>query len=254
MGAENLNTVSSTTRYVFLRPTLLILCLLHLTACVSTHNLNTDGFNSFGGGFAEEQLRPGFYRMTALSNLSPWPNFAAAHASWKTRAGQLCGKDAYQTFDIDETSGERPSVSLWIPNVGPLSGATYNARVSGYVICTSSGMTITDAKNYLKQERAAEQEEAAEAQRSELVKLGGENCNHNGPALSAETYFRRGKALMALQKYSSASLCFLQSQKVDNDGYYHKESSYMLGMMYETGMGVEKNLEVAKFWFSKSGL
>jgi len=69
--------------------------------------MKTDGNNPLGGGFADKELQPGLYQLTARGNMAPWPSFGAAKTTWETRAEQLCGKGAYQEILETQDAGLR---------------------------------------------------------------------------------------------------------------------------------------------------
>lgn len=130
----------------------------------------------------------------------------------------------------------------------------YNATISGYVVCDSSGLTLQQAKDYIAEQQAAAKRKIEESRIAELKALGGDDCTSTMPGTSAETYFRRAKALMALQRYKDARACFLTVQELEKDSIYHNESCETLGLMYEIGLGVDKDMETAREWYRKAGL
>lgn len=244
---------------IWLTPILYVSAVLTIGGCASTHNLKTDGANIFGGGgFIGEELRPGLYRMSARSNMAIWPSFAAASETWKIRADQLCGKNAYENFETTQSDGRGVTVPILVPTRGIVVerglAQTYNATMSGYVLCTSAHMTIPEAKDFLHAQQVIAQQEASEALRVELEQLGGDNCAQPESGVSGETYFRRGKVLTSLGRYSDAKACYFLAQQVEKDSYFYRESCQSLGLMYEIGLGVESDMQAAREWYRKAGL
>lgn len=88
----------------------------------------------------------------------------------------------------------------------------------------------------------------------ELAKLGGGDCARSSPQASRESYYRRGKALIALNRYQAAMECFMRVQEQADDSSVYRESCTAIGTMYELGWGVEKDIPTAMIWFKKAGL
>ena len=232
-----------------------VLVLLALIAgCSSTHNFKTDGHSAFGGGFADYQLRPGLYEMIAKGNATPWPSFGAAIDTWRGRADELCGKDAYQEIVTDQDLGKREDIPAYLYPGQKVPLQQFNPTIRGYVLCNTSGMTHKEATKYLKELPAAQAQELALNRRKELDELGGDDCSGSDAGISAETYYRRGKILMDLNEYKPSMSCFLQAQERERDTQVYKESCSAIGMMYELGWGVDKDLPTAMSWYKKAGL
>ncbi|OGP04204.1 MAG: hypothetical protein A2Z93_15750 [Curvibacter sp. GWA2_64_110] len=229
---------------------------LVLGGCASTHNLKTDGNNLLGGGFHEEELRPGLFKLTARSNQSIWPNFSAAHTTWTQRADQLCGKQAYKSFDADFSDGQGSTLPIVVPGGGMVGVTNYNATLSGYLVCDSAQLTITEAKSFLRQQALDQERRAAERHQQELLQLGGDDCSQAAPSITSEIYFQRARALRTLEQYTKAKACYFLAQQIEKDtsSYYYRESCEALGWMYELGYGVEKDMQTAREWYRKAGL
>ena len=232
----------------------IVIVLAPLAACSSSHNFKTDGHSMFGGGFADEEIQPGLNEMTATGNFAPWPSFGAAAGTWKTRADQLCGKGAHLEIVMNRDAVYRAEVSTYTGLGKVISLPKFNATMSGYVLCNSSSMTRSDAIKYLEELPVIRAKEFALNQKVELDLLGGGNCASNNDDDSAETYYRRGKILMELNDYKSAMLCFLQSQERESNTNVYRESCSSIGMMYELGWGIDKDIPTAKAWYKKAGL
>jgi len=219
--------------------------------CASTHNLR-DGMNVFGGGFIEEDLRPGLYEMSARANTGLWPSYDAAAQTWRLRAESLCGAAGFVDIAISEHSGGKVA-ETYVWRAGMLPVARYNAVKSGYVLCKTSGMSTEQALTFLNDRLAHTSAEIAAVKQQELQQLGGADCAVP-PEPSAERDFKRGRALLGLQDYAGARACFMRVQNDPADPHFAREACYQLGLMFEGGLGVPRDLAAAKIWYAKSGL
>lgn len=225
---------------------------LTLCGCVSTHNLNVDGPNAFGGGFIDREILPGFYYLTAIGNVSPWPSFSAAIGTWRLRADQLCGENAYQEIRASVSDGLkglttvniRPGITLDVPK--------YNTSIGGYILCASSGISHDEAVRYLDDLAADNRRLLISGHRKALEDLGG-HCGEAEKETSPEVNYRRGKEFVALDDYKSALTCFLLVHDQAPGTGLDLDACFAIGTMYEMGWGVEKDASTAKAWYKKSG-
>ncbi len=232
------------------------LVLMVIAGCSSSHNLKTDGRNALGGGFSDQEIRQGLYQLTAIGNLAPWPSFSAAIGTWRGRADELCGKDAYQEIIIESNAGYKGTTPTYISPGRMLDLPKFNTRLSGYLLCNSSGMTREEAINYLDALEATKAQELIANRNKELEELGGRSCISSSIA-PAESFFQRGKILSALEDYKSAMSCYMQAQaqaQEQQDSNIYRESCSAIGTMYELGWGVERSLPTAMEWYKKAGL
>lgn len=119
-----------------------ILSLLTVfSACTSMHNIKTDGFNPLGGGFYDNEIKPGFHWLQADSNFAPFPNYSSARRTWKARAQELCKGVGYEELLVEESSAE------------PWGAGKFVATRRGYIICTSSGLSPADALKVIQKQR-----------------------------------------------------------------------------------------------------
>lgn len=226
---------------------------LILTGCASSHNLRTDGFNPLGGGFAEKELRPGLFELRATGNFAPWPSLSAARATWKRRADQLCGENAYAELVTSQDAGYRGELTYYdLRSHVPISMPKFNTTMTGYILCDASGWSVAQAVQYLKERRERAAKELAEGHQAELERLGGGDCTD--PKISADINFRRGRELLALNQYGPAMQCFVLAQEQAREGEIFRESCSSIATMYELGWGVGKDGEAAKEWLRKAGL
>ncbi|MFI4939631.1 MAG: hypothetical protein ACHP7O_04705 [Burkholderiales bacterium] len=236
---------------------LIAITVAALAGCSSAHNLNTDGSNPWGGGFRDQEIKPGFYRLTATGNVTIWPSFGAAIGTWRGRADQLCGTNAYQEIVEGQSEGYRGNLQSYIYKYGTVDLPKYNTSIWGYILCNASGTTPEEAVNYLNEIEAANiqaQIARTKEELEELEKLGGSGCNVSDASTTAENFLRRGKILSSIEDYQSAMKCFMQIQEMGKDTNIYRESCSAIGLMYELGQGVEKDLPEAKRWYKKAGL
>ena len=113
---------------------------------------------------------------------------------------------------------------------------------------------VFDEKQAKIEDASVGEKESTITSKSELEKLGGGDCSEGGPALSAETYYLRGKTLVALNKYKQAMVCLLRAQAEEKDTQVYRESCLEIATMYELGWGVDKDMNTSKAWLNKAGL
>jgi hypothetical protein len=229
----------------------LLIFILGISGCASNHNLKKDGVNYLGGGFSDVEIGPGFYRLTALGNQSPWPSERAARGTWQNRAQQLCGKGAYQEIGTHLDDGFQG----YVPSgVGLLEARAYNTSLSGYLLCDSSNMTRDEALELLENQRKTSSSKFTSEQEQALADLGGKDCISSKPQTPIENFYRRGKLLLSIQNYSAALTCLIMAQENKEDTVIYQDACATIGMMYELGWGVERDLATAKHWYQKAGM
>jgi tetratricopeptide (TPR) repeat protein len=238
----------------FLAGCITFAALVVQAGCASTHNRKTDGFNPSGGGFYEQEILPGFYRMTASSNRSLWPTFGAAIDTWRGRADQLCGSNQYQEIVASQDAGYQGAATVHVRSGIPLSAPLYNTTITGHILCNNSGMTRSQAIAYLDEQAKRRATEENEAQARELDELGGKNCGTDDQLANPENLLRRGKILSSRSEYQSALACFMRAQALEEGTSAYREACIAIGTMLELGWGVEKNLQEAMTWYKKGGL
>ncbi len=234
-----------------------ILAIL-MTGCASSHNLRTEGDNPWGGGFVDEEVLPGFHRLTAIGNATLWASPESARRTWRNRADQLCGKDAYQEIAVDSAEGKRDTTSVVVlsKHYAPIFYAgveKYNTSMHGYILCNSSELSIDAAIAYLHDTAETAAKALTLEHEKELAEMADIDCENSETAASAENYFRRGKKLMALNEYKAALNCFLRAQATEKDTSIYRQSCSAIGTLYELGWGVEKDMPTAQSWYRKAG-
>jgi len=222
--------------------------------CTSTHNRKTDGFNPSGGGFYDQEILPGLYRMTASSNRSLWPTFGAAIETWRGRADQLCGSNQYQEIVASQDAGYQGTATAYVRSGIPLSAPLYNTTITGHILCNNSGMTRSQAIAYLDELAKRKAMDEKEAQARELNELGGRDCGTDDPLASPENLLHRGKILSSLNDYQSALTCFMRAQALEKGTSVYREACIAIGTMLELGWGIEKDMQKAMTWYKNGGL
>jgi len=107
-----------------------------MTGCASDHDLKRNGYNVMGGGFIDEEVRPGLYLIKGYSNLAMFPSLepdGAAKTFFK-RADALCGAGAYTVVNH---------------NLNTYSASVRATFMAGHVLCANSGITVEEARKIL---------------------------------------------------------------------------------------------------------
>ncbi|MCK6391475.1 MAG: hypothetical protein L6Q40_10735 [Azonexus sp.] len=125
-----------------MRP-LVLLILTIVMGCASDHDLKRDGPNLFGGGFIEDEIKPGLYLIKAFSNTSPFSTLDSAKRTFMKRADALCGKDSYTIVNSNLDSYDSSF---------PLSPPPKISFMAGHVLCSSSRITLEEAKKIVSVE------------------------------------------------------------------------------------------------------
>ena len=125
----------SNTRFI-LRLVAISFIPIVLTACTSMHDFRKDGHNVLLGGFYDFELKPGLHRVVASSNLMLWTYKSAPRTTWRERAEQLCGEQAYQELDVKEYSRS--------VGAGGIGGGVITVK-EGFALCPRSKLTLTGA-------------------------------------------------------------------------------------------------------------
>ena len=117
-----------------------------VSGCASNHDLNEDGVNRLGGGgFRDNEIASGFYKLMIRTNSSLWTNIDGARNAWKKRATGLCGSSEFEEIKIHESSYNAATGDYEL-DIFP----RIRTKRTGYVLCSSSSMTIDDALDYIK--------------------------------------------------------------------------------------------------------
>lgn len=123
-------------RNVILKRVLPVVIAGTLAGCASDHDLKRNGYNLAGGGFIDDEVRPGLYLIKGYSNFSMLPSLErdGAAKTFFRRADALCGAGAYTVVNY---------------NLGTYSASVPVAFAAGHVLCTNSGFTVEEARKIL---------------------------------------------------------------------------------------------------------
>jgi hypothetical protein len=107
-----------------------------LAGCASDHDLKRNGYNVMGGGFIDDEVRPGLYLIKGYSNFAVLPSLErdGAAKTFFRRADALCGAGAYTVVNY---------------NLGTYSASVHVTFMAGHVLCTNSGITVEEARKIL---------------------------------------------------------------------------------------------------------
>jgi len=240
---------SNTIQKLILFSLILVLC-----ACSSNHNIKENGTSLFGGGFSDELILPGFYRMYALSNRGIIITPSAAEKTWRNRAEALCNGEGYKEFMIDSHISSQGKAPIYIHEVGMFFTDEYQGSKSGYIVCNNSKTTVEAAKAYLRNKKEENEKKLAEERKKYLASLEYKNCESEAILNTDASYYLIGKAIYKARKFNDAKLCFEKAislstiQAEIDDSYFH------IGMMYELGQGLPTNLAKAKVYYDKADM
>lgn len=131
-----------------------LLVLLLTSACSSTHDLKRDGPNYLGGGggFIDDEMAPGVYRIKGFSNTSPFSTPDSAAKTFRYRAEQLCPAgydevrsvaDSYRSLSGGVTVApdpiNSPAVSIALPP------PVITSKI-GFIRCNDSPLSLYEAQ------------------------------------------------------------------------------------------------------------
>lgn len=166
------------------------------------------------------------YKGPALTILDPYKS------AWKMvslKSEELCGT---QQFVLRNKTEERIAESI----------GGWSHYVSANLICD-----IQNEDQYLVFEKARQRhlEKQLQQDHPELFLLA-----KNNPCSDAKSQqpFTLAKDFYSKAFYKEAMICFLKSI---NQQKHVSQSNHYIGMMYEFGYGVEKNIDIAMKWYEK---
>lgn len=130
-----------------------LLVLLLNCACSSTHDLKRDGPNYLGGGgFIDDEMAPGVYRIKGFSNTSPFATPDSAAKTFRLQAEQLCpaGYDEVRSVanSYRSSSGgvtvapdpiKNPAVAVAVPP------PVITSKI-GFIRCNDSPLSLYEAQ------------------------------------------------------------------------------------------------------------
>ncbi|MCG2593869.1 SEL1-like repeat protein [Ramlibacter sp. XY19] len=219
-----------------------------LAACASRQDLR-EGSGRMGG-FTDELIQPGLYAIRAVGNLP----FISAHTTWERRANQLCGKGQHVPIELGGRRQANAPFVAYVQRGTVLSLPTATEYVEGYVLCKASPLQPAEAVRYVEALPALRQQQLTARLESDLEALGGGDCDTPPARDAAETFYRRGKVLLALARYGQAHGCLMKSVATGPSAATYVDACAALGEMHERGWGVPADREAARQWFVRAGL
>lgn len=112
---------------------------LLLTGCASTYDLSQGGTGALGGGYLEEEIIDGVYRLEVRLNISLFSTQAYANEEWHRRARKLCREQGYREVHANERSQFENQMTVPVPVGGAMifvSGSSANYGKRGYIACS----------------------------------------------------------------------------------------------------------------------
>lgn len=120
-----------------------------LTGCSSEYALRRDGIT--GPEYAENELAPGLYLIKVFMT-SPSLRLQSVERTFVKRADALCRKEGYAIVNsnTDSYRSLTPPLPSPFPVVpGPRPWISY---IAGHILCSSSPLTLDEAKAFLSVE------------------------------------------------------------------------------------------------------
>ena len=202
------------------------------------------------GGFSSQEVQPGLYELSATGSYF----LGSAHATWKQRAEQLCGKEQYKDIGVAEHFESTGNTMMAIKPGLFVPVGNSKSTLIGYVLCNASLMNKDEAVKYIQSLPELHKKELEDSFHKDMENLGGSDCNVPSPKDTAETYYQRGKLLMSLSQYKPAQACLLKAVTYGPAASVYRDACTALGEMFELGFGVTANITTAKEWYAKAGL
>jgi hypothetical protein len=224
-----------------------------LVGCASTHNFAEDGSNILGGGFTTEEIRPGLYRLYARGNKALFPDVGAAQRTWDARAIQLCGPKAYKEFGVVEGRTTGNEATFFVQGLGPLTFRQHDTSKEAYLLCDSSGLSESQAQNALLEKIKAEETQRNLRTSKILSAYDPMECAVGPTNRTAEYFHLMAKDYLEARKFDVAMTCFLKVVSLQTEGRTYRDSCFHIGVMYELGQSVQRDVATAKTWYRKSG-
>lgn len=109
------------------------LCILLICSCTSYRNSNTDGYSIIGGGFKDQKISNGIYKIEVQSGISMFANTNGSKNVWHRRASELC-PTGYKIYDSNAGffhEGTAPDLVFF----SPMEYGQYKGFAGGYAIC-----------------------------------------------------------------------------------------------------------------------
>ncbi len=219
---------------------LLLLVIMTLTACTSYRDINTEGQSFWLGGYTNKKLDEGLFKITVESGTAPIVYKIKVFNMWNRRAKELCD-ESYQAIYFNVKA-----ISPTFTNNGYVI-----TRATGYAKCNSFNGDLAKAKQIIQLPESVVASKLI-IQNEQLTSSTDGGCNFN--TMPLEKLEQKGDAFYQVRNYKDAMVCFLSVYKLDKKSLNKKHVYQRIGLMYELGYGVEKNIAKARRWYKLAGL
>lgn len=223
----------------------LFLFLFLVSSCATYRNANEDGYSVLSGGYTDNEIQDGIFRINAESGVSPVGQESSVTKVWHRRAKDLC-QGGYKQSDLEVDVIDQGFTYM---NQGLIG--YYVTRASGYAVCSSFNGTFDDALDVIKAPKKALSQQLKIERELLLSEMEG-GCDVQN--MSIDDLENMGNEFFKLNLYKEAITCYLGVYEKDKNILAKVEIYNRLGLIYELGLGVQANMEKAKQWYSLSGL
>lgn len=127
-------------------------CILLISSCTSYRNANTDGYSVIRGGFTDQKISNGIYRIETRSGVSVFANEAGPINIWQRRAAALC-PGGYYVYDSSAGKSHEGEAFNVITH-DELN--TYAGFASGYAICNNVTIPMDEIVSIINAQEQAD--------------------------------------------------------------------------------------------------
>ncbi|WP_076540387.1 SEL1-like repeat protein [Shewanella sp. UCD-KL21] len=222
---------------------MMMLAIITLASCASYRDANIDGYSVINGGFTDRKVMDGLFYVEVHGGSSAISNLSSVAKNWKKRAAELCAGE-FQKFEYQALDVKQP-YSYYSPNA--LTIDYYVSQASGYAVCATYDGEMTEINNLISG-RSTEINKAIETE-TLFLKKGCDDTTQSIVDLE-----NAGVSLFKEKKYLAAKNIFYCVYQKDEYTLTQKKSYEILGTMNELGLGMDKDMKQAMFWYQKAGL
>jgi len=224
---------------------LVVLAIFVLSSCATYRNANEDGYSVVTGGYSDEKIEDGVFRISSESGVSPVEQKLGVTRVWKRRAKELC-LDEYKEIKFEVNIIDQGFNYMDLDIIG-----YYVTRASGYAICSSFNGTHDEALDVINAPMKLA-EKQRQVQKEKLLSLMEAGCDST--SMDLDTLENIGDGFFEHELYSEAMTCYLGVYEKDKSELTKVEVYYHIGLIYELGLGVQESMEKAMQWYKLAGL
>lgn len=131
---------------------ILLFTVLLISSCATYRDANTSGYSVISGGFTDQKVSNGIYKVETQSGVSVFANGAGAINVWHKRAAALCpgGYNVYDTSAGKSHEGEAFNV------ITHAELDTYKGFASGYAICNNVTIPMEEIVSIINAQEQAD--------------------------------------------------------------------------------------------------